>query len=80
MLWQGLEEGEWWGDCSVRREGVPRCLVASLLILLILIALWFGLSCEDKAVPSPPVLYDPLDRAPPLPPKYSLLDDDDVKV
>ncbi|XP_046665713.1 transmembrane protein 59-like isoform X1 [Homalodisca vitripennis] len=67
--------GEWWSDCSVRRVGVPRCLAASLLVLFTLLVLWFGLSCDDKStMPSPPVLFDP-EQAPPLPPKYSLLDD-----
>uniref|UniRef100_A0A1B6LT66 WSC domain-containing protein n=1 Tax=Graphocephala atropunctata TaxID=36148 RepID=A0A1B6LT66_9HEMI len=67
--------GEWWSDCTVRHVGVPRCLAASLLVLLILLAIWFGISCDEKSLmPSPPVLYDP-EQAPPLPPKYSLLDD-----
>jgi len=67
--------GEWWTDCTVRKVGMPRCVVASLLVLLILLVLWFGLSWDDKAtLPSPPLLFNS-DQAPPLPPKYSLLDD-----
>lgn len=66
---------EWWSDCSVRQEGIPRCLAASLIMLLIVLALWFLINCDEKSMqPSPPVVFDP-EQAPPLPPKYSLLED-----
>ena len=53
---------DWWSDCTEHRAGIPRCLATSLLVLLVLIALWFGLTCEEEmSNSSPVVIFDPVE-------------------